>query len=236
MHTNEALAAAKLRVPVSGAVTRESVASLASLLRLFEASLFAIRRTEPLEKLAIDWAEAADEASSSTSAAAAEQLSCAAELYDVIGEKLLETKQYAVAHSRLLRGADDALHVRCLKEWAASGNDDEHDLFLARAVLQALTFKRLSRANALVEESGLITDSPLSNFLRFLLLTLERDEATRVFQTLRQRYAPALSRDESFSRYLDFIGQAYYNIQPRGAGGGGMPNIMNLMSMLGGGR
>lgn len=67
-----------------------------------------------------------------------------------------------------------------LVTWAGSGYRTERDLFLARGVLQLLCLGNLRAANIVRErflsrqtsDKG-APDSPLSNFLRFLLLTLE---------------------------------------------------------------
>lgn len=106
-------------------------------------------------------------------------------------------------------------------------------------------------------------DTPLSRFVGFLLLTLERD-ARPLFVTLVDKYARALGRDASFKGYIATIGARFYGIAPPstgmdammsnmmgmlgggggggmpalgggGGGGGGPPNMAALMNMLGGG-
>lgn len=67
----------------------------------------------------------------------------------------------------------DFLHAR-----AGEGYRTERDLFLARAVLQLLCLGNLRAANGVRDrflslDPGGATETPLGNFIRFLLLTLE---------------------------------------------------------------
>ena len=67
-----------------------------------------------------------------------------------------------------------------LLQWSSSGRRQERDLFLGRAVLRLLCLENLGDANRVYDvfmerlgESGVELDSPLLNFCKFLMLTLE---------------------------------------------------------------
>ena len=124
-----------------------------------------------------------------------------------------------------------------LVEWSKLGYASERDLFIARAALQFLSFGNLRDANAvqgafkarLQQEGETPPDTPLMNFVSFLLRACERDAAP-LFQVLRQRYSRSLARDPEFDRYLTAVGQHFFGMRPA-------PNMMNMLSsMLGGGR
>ncbi|KAF2076470.1 hypothetical protein CYY_002210 [Polysphondylium violaceum] len=101
-----------------------------------------------------------------------------------------------------------------LKSWSSEADEDEKDLFITRAIFGYLCVKNLKDANTLYQDS--LTwlkepNTPLLNFDRYLLLTLERD-ALPLFNILRQKYAIALKRDPQFSKYLDQIANVFYKV------------------------
>lgn len=70
------------------------------------------------------------------------------------------------------------IHADFLFAWTSAGYRTERDLFLARAVLQLLSLGNLRAANGvrdhfLSRAGAAVHETPLGNFLRFLLLTLE---------------------------------------------------------------
>lgn len=180
---------------------------------------------------------------------------------------------YADASRHFLESGAGAEYGGCLYRWARGGYARELDLFLARAVLQLLCLGRLGDANAVRDEflrlateagGGSVPpalDTPLCHFLRFLLLTLER-EARPLYLTLLDKYKPSLNRDPEFGAYIQTIGLRFFGIEPpksameammssmaslfggpggghgggRGAGGagGGLPFPPGLLGALGG--
>lgn len=140
-------------------------------------------------------------------------------------------QDYESASKHFLHTEKPKEYATMLETWAKEGYASERDLFIARAVLQLLALENLRDANVVFEQytkafSDL--DTPLINFLSFLLQTLERD-AVPLFQMLRQKYATSLARDESFGMYMGMIGQKFYKLQPPQSGLGA------LMNMFGGG-
>ncbi|RLN63500.1 hypothetical protein BBJ29_004667 [Phytophthora kernoviae] len=122
-----------------------------------------------------------------------------------------------------------------LFQWSTQGYPSESDLYLARTVLQLLSLENLRDANkvhetyvAKCQSAGRPVDLPLFNFVRFLLLTLERD-ALPLFQMLQERYAQALGRDNTLKSYLSVIGQKFYGLQPPRNG------LSSLLEMFSGG-
>lgn len=146
------------------------------------------------------------------------------------------TEFYSNAQRHFLEAAAPTEFAAFLLSWSSGGYKTERDLFLARAVLQLLALGNLRDANAVREhftrpDGGVVLDTPLSNFLRFLLLTLERD-ARPLFETLQEKYAPSIARDPSFREYLQAIGQRFYRIAVPQSGMAAM--MKNMMGMLGG--
>ncbi|GLE02066.1 hypothetical protein PINS_up010904 [Pythium insidiosum] len=141
--------------------------------------------------------------------------------------------QHATKH--FLHAEQPVEFASVLFEWSKTGYPSEADLFVARAVLQLLSLENLRDANKVYEEymalsqtAGRSTDLPLYNFLKFLLLTLERD-ALPLFQMLQERYAASLNRDASLKSYMSAIGQRFYGLQPPRTG------LSSLLEMFGGG-
>jgi len=157
---------------------------------------------------------------------------------------LVKRNQLGMACHHLLRGDDSEATLRYLLQMTESALPEEYDLFVARLVLgyaargnlkdahRVLTgfvAKRFPGSTDSAVDDGLPAPPPLVNFLRFLLLTLERDNTYPLFQRLTQVYAPSLARDPDFQKSLDKIAEVFYNVkkQPQGLSG-----IMNMVSSM----
>lgn len=132
--------------------------------------------------------------------------------------------------------------AKICEEWVRDAYAYEHDLIFARATFQYipieshfqkknnsflfskkrfLCLQDLSGASKLYHEVTSwpsTPQTPLLNFLKFLILTLQRD-ALPLFQMLKMKYKPSLERDSSFNEYLDAIGQVFYGLKPQGVSG-----------------
>mmetsp|Transcript_16312 Transcript_16312/g.26937 ORF Transcript_16312/g.26937 Transcript_16312/m.26937 type:complete len:304 (+) Transcript_16312:1868-2779(+) len=129
-------------------------------------------------------------------------------------------KDYPSAQRHFVRGDCPQDFAKMLIEWSAQGYRSEQDMFIARGVLQYLCLQNLKDANILFEEfmkASSLPPTPLTNFIRFLLLTLERDALT-LFNVLREKYAPSIRRDPAFSPYLDHIASVFYNVRVPASG------------------
>eukprot|EP00128_Syssomonas_multiformis_P018171 Colp12_sorted_trinity150504_noHs@30975 len=167
----------------------------------------------------------------------------APELHQAFARKLWKEGSYSLSQGHFLHAGEAAVSdfTAMLIEWSTKGYSSEVDLFLARAILQYLCLEDLKNANALfslfVTSHPKIADShahsPLVNFLRFLLLTVQRDAAP-LFRMLRAKYRDALARDPTFEQYVTKIGELFFNERPPQQGGLG--NMMSLFqNMFGGG-
>ena len=161
-------------------------------------------------------------------------------LHNLCAEVYTRHHMYDKAQPHFLRGDQPEAFATMLRQWSSQGYASEQvptqkkrtgclspipsptlikpllqDLFLARAILGLLALRNMRDANTLYSEvTKSITElTPMHNFLRFLLLVLERDAAP-LFQDLRKRYAPTIERDSSLNMFLDAIAQTYYNIKP----------------------
>lgn len=157
------------------------------------------------------------------------------EIQLLVAKAYEKAADYVSASKHYLHAEKPVDFSNMLIDWANLGMNSERDLFLARAVLQLLCVENLRDANIVYTTflentrlTGKAFDTPLVHFLRFLLLTVERD-ALPLFQMLQQRYAPSLQRDDSFMHYMVVIGEKYFGLKPRQTG------IGALMGMLGGG-
>eukprot|EP00252_Welwitschia_mirabilis_P013782 TRINITY_DN3035_c0_g1_i1.p1 TRINITY_DN3035_c0_g1~~TRINITY_DN3035_c0_g1_i1.p1 ORF type:complete len:316 (+),score=57.74 TRINITY_DN3035_c0_g1_i1:202-1149(+) len=107
----------------------------------------------------------------------------------------------------------------------------EADVAIARGVLLYLSSGNLRDANVLMdalvdlsrEKQIELPNTPLLQFITYLLLTLERD-ALPLFQMLRQNYKTSIDREPSFNELLDEIAERFYKVQRR----------TGLQSLLGG--
>ncbi|KAF0689536.1 Aste57867_19039 [Aphanomyces stellatus] len=140
-------------------------------------------------------------------------------------------QDFTNANNHFLHAEAPAELAAMLVSHANQGYASEADLFVARAVLQLAALENLRDANVVLTEflAKKPLDTPLINFVKFLLRTLEKRDALPLFQLLQERYAYALSRDPSFRTFLQLIGQKYYGVQPPQSA------LSSLMSMFGGG-
>eukprot|EP01089_Gocevia_fonbrunei_P003298 TRINITY_DN13230_c0_g1_i1.p1 TRINITY_DN13230_c0_g1~~TRINITY_DN13230_c0_g1_i1.p1 ORF type:complete len:294 (-),score=49.46 TRINITY_DN13230_c0_g1_i1:20-901(-) len=141
------------------------------------------------------------------------------------------------AHKHWIRSDDPKAFAEVMIQYANEGYPSEKDLYIARAVLQYLILGNLKDANIIFDifcqkEAGLST--PLINFLRFLLQTLERD-AYPLFTVLKTKYKISIERDPSFSQYLDQVGLVFFNQKPQDNSMSGMfSNILQAFLSPGG--
>jgi len=139
------------------------------------------------------------------------------QLEDLLAIHFFKYKEYNKAQRYFVRGNPQIeLLSKMLLEW--SHDEEEPDLFLARAVLLYLSLSNLRDANELFSRNqNFFPQTPLVHFLGFLLPTLERD-ALPLFNFLRNKYKPSIERDPSFQKYLDQISFIFYNVEASNSG------------------
>eukprot|EP01118_Nematostelium_gracile_P011972 TRINITY_DN4319_c0_g1_i1.p1 TRINITY_DN4319_c0_g1~~TRINITY_DN4319_c0_g1_i1.p1 ORF type:complete len:309 (+),score=67.06 TRINITY_DN4319_c0_g1_i1:3-929(+) len=155
-------------------------------------------------------------------------------LHSTQAEAYDEEGNYSKAEFHYLHGQSVDKFAQMILKCSKMGYLNEQDLFIVRAVLQYLSIGNLSDANKLFDVYMNINPSlpqtPLINFTKFLLLTLERD-AYPLFQKLKDRYRMSISRDPSFAQYLDTIAHLFFGIKPAKGGGNFLTEMMkNLFS------
>jgi hypothetical protein len=141
-------------------------------------------------------------------------------LHLLLAVRLSEAGQHDRAQRHWLRSEHPQEHAAALARWCEEGGyAGERDLFVARAVLQYLALENVRSANLVLQHyeaavpDRAALDTPLANFCRFLLKTVER-EALPLFEMLRSKYAPALRRDPALAGYLDKVGHVYFGLEP----------------------
>lgn len=111
-------------------------------------------------------------------------------------------QDYEVAQKHYLRSNDPEGFANMLIQWGEEVYPSEKDLLITRAVLMYLCLQNLKDANiiySLFKNRYPALDTPLFNYTRFLLLTLERD-ALPLFDLLRGTYQKSLQRDPTFTQ------------------------------------
>lgn len=151
-----------------------------------------------------------------------------AKTYSQTGEYMLAQRHYMKTN----QPEDFGLMVA---EWASHGLSSERDLYITRSILMYLTcVPNIHDAKTIFKAfTSKVSQptTPLLNFLRLLLLTLE-SKTYRVFDILCQKYETALSRDPTFNQYLDRIAQTFYAVKPVNSNAGGAPGFGNLINDL----
>eukprot|EP00127_Corallochytrium_limacisporum_P001915 Clim_evm70s88 gene=Clim_evmTU70s88 len=135
-----------------------------------------------------------------------------------------DSGNFSTAMEHLIMGGDEgaAQLVQVLIAWSQAANPDEYDMILAKAVFDYLLMMDMKHANNVYEgflmthprrtEPNFVT--PLMNFLKFMLLTCERDAAP-LWRVLKQKYQGAISRDPEFMVSVESIGQIYFGERPQ---------------------
>jgi len=188
-------------------VSRESLDTIMRLSSMYNSdSNEAIIGRENFLKSALKWC----------SSSAVENKEGISLIHDLLAESYYKQKEFGKAQIHFLRGNKPELFAEMLVKWSLSVLHSERDLLIARAVLQYLCLANIKDANIVFNlffKNYLeLPQSSLINFLRFLLLTVERN-AYPLFQMLRQKYKPSLDRDPSFHQYLDHIAKVFFNVK-----------------------
>eukprot|EP01133_Synstelium_polycarpum_P007757 gene7757-9096_t len=113
------------------------------------------------------------------------------DFHTALANALAETGDYIDAQKHYIFGNGPLFFSKMLHQWSDDAPITESDLYLARGVLGYLCVKKLDQAKVLfddftkdLEQSSF---TPLLNYIRFLLMTLERD-ALPLFNTLKQNH------------------------------------------------
>jgi len=150
------------------------------------------------------------------------------QIHNMIAKFFHKQKNYGKAQKYFLRGTLVEEFTVMVSEWSDNVEIEESDLVLAKIILQYLCLQNLKDANILflsfLKIKPHFPETPMVNFLRFLLVTLERADAYSLFDMLRKRYSITIERDPKFNQYLDHIGWVYYKVKPTQVGLGGMIN------------
>jgi len=143
-------------------------------------------------------------------------------LHEQLARSYRDLEEYSLAQRHYIKAHQPREYALMLVAWAHSGYKSEQDLFLARGVLLYLGVGNLKDAKVVyqifVDSLPSFQATPLVNFLKLLLLTLESKTYT-VFDVLRKKYKVSLARDPFFNQYLDHIAQLYYSKKPTNTGG-----------------
>lgn len=124
------------------------------------------------------------------------------------------------ASIHFVRSGHPEKYARALISCMNECEPEEGDVTFARSVLLYLTLGNLRDANFLVSEvknrlgEQSYPTTPLMQFTKYLLITLERD-ALPVLHSLRESYIHYLERDATLSEYLDMIAEKFYGVQQK---------------------
>jgi len=143
------------------------------------------------------------------------------------------------ARNQFMYSDDGKCFAEMLIEFSVSyGHPNECDLFLAQTVLQLLCIRSFDVAedffNCYVTRHPKFQFPPaypLANFIRFLFSSIH-SRRSKWFLYLIELYRPSLQRDTCFNKYLDIIGEIYFNIKPKGANSSSGGFFKNLLGDL----
>lgn len=102
--------------------------------------------------------------------------------------------------------------LRTLQILIDRGFPGETDLFVTRAVLMLLSYKKSGVAKHLITEFKYV-ESPIINFGKFLIQALEVGEKSLV-NVLKQKYAKSIARDARLEKYLALVEKTYFGSEP----------------------
>lgn len=166
----------------------------------------------------------------------------APELHDMLGEYIwteAPTPEMTKVSQHFVRGNHPETFAKVVVDCMDKCYSGEADLVVARAILLYLSLGNLRDANrlwdsvkqTLSDNFQELPDTPLLQFIKFLLLTLERD-ALPLFRMLKQEYKSSLDRDPSYDEYLNEIGERFYNLQRRNGMQGILGDFMKVLLIL----
>ncbi|XP_014223438.1 Golgi to ER traffic protein 4 homolog [Trichogramma pretiosum] len=133
-----------------------------------------------------------------------------------------DQKNFSLAKQHFMQTKDgESLALMLIELQIEHGYSYELDIFVAQIVLQCLCLQNKVAAievfSTYVNEHPQIQNGPpfilpLLNFIYFLLKSIETKKLS-VFTFLCEQYKSCLSRDQSFSEYLEKIGQIYFGMK-----------------------
>ncbi|KAJ6812547.1 Golgi to ER traffic protein 4-like protein [Iris pallida] len=147
------------------------------------------------------------------------------QVHDMLAEYIYSESpdmDMAKISSHFVRGSDPKKFATTLVNFMGKCYPGEDDLAIARAVLMYLSQGNMRDANNLLDEienqlnakDSTFPQSDLTQFIAYLLQTLERD-ALPLFRMLRQKYKPSIDREALFDELLDEIAEKFYGVRRR---------------------
>uniref|UniRef100_F6VKW3 Golgi to ER traffic protein 4 homolog n=1 Tax=Ciona intestinalis TaxID=7719 RepID=F6VKW3_CIOIN len=146
-----------------------------------------------------------------------------------------EEKMFRDSRQHFLYSDDGQKFGEMLKEFVIlCGRPEEIDLFLTQAVLQLLCIKCEKAAEDMFNTYTKIISKispgppynyPIINFLFFLLRAV-KERRLILFTILCDNYQPSLKKDASFLKYLEKIGEIYFDVPAVQSKPGFFENLM----------
>lgn len=144
-----------------------------------------------------------------------------APLYVALAAHLARTQSFALASKAYFKAGAPAQHALCLAAWAQTAPAEERDLFLTRAVLQALAAGDAAHARALSKvykakfhDDSALAASPLTHFAEFFPVACERG-SQELYKMLVTKYAVVLQRDAAFKELVNKAAGVYCGVQQK---------------------
>jgi len=145
-----------------------------------------------------------------------------APLYNALAAHLARTKAYPLACKAYFKAGMPAQHAVCLGAWADTGLVEEADLFIARAVFQALAAGDCEYARALFTtyrarypaSAESAAETPLAHCAEFFITACEVG-SQQLYKGLTTAYAVALLRDPTFTELINKAAALYFGVQPK---------------------
>ncbi|KAG2382542.1 hypothetical protein C9374_005122 [Naegleria lovaniensis] len=135
-----------------------------------------------------------------------------------LGKLYFKLGNYEESNKNFLKSNSAEEFADMISEWMKKGEKSEFDLFITRVVLQLLCAKKEELARKvyklLIEKTEKEATTPLLNFVKFLLLSIEKSNLA-LFTFITNKYQSELTRrDASFKElYTDKIASIYFGIK-----------------------
>ncbi|KAF0979025.1 hypothetical protein FDP41_002095 [Naegleria fowleri] len=154
-----------------------------------------------------------------------------------LGKLYFTLGNYEESNKNFLKSNSPDEFSAMISEWMKKGEKSEFDLFITRAVLQLLCAKKEEMARKvyklLIEKTEKETATPLLNFVKFLLLSIEKNNLA-LFTYITNKYQSELTRrDASFKElYTDKIASIYFGVKSAKSQTGLSSMINSLFSSM----
>ena len=174
------------------------------------------------------------------------------QLHHLFGSRFYHDKLYYDAEFHFVYGTLESAKLmgKMIYEWSLKSTTSDRGYFVLRAVMQLIALRKIHHAHLCFDEYFNLTTkaeknvivhqmhhgdttiplvlSSLTNFARFLILCVEKENSQDLFTSLRAQYQGFLQMDQYLYKILDLIAEVYYDLRPKK-----QPNMLDDLMQVG---